>query len=76
MEKTKEQQAFTTEEDFTEKETSGKANAKDLFEEIVEVITDSFVATYQAEGNSLTMRIPNGQKFRITVEEITIEEIA
>lgn len=50
MKKTKEQQAFTTEEDFTEKETSGKANAKDLFEEVVEVITDSFVLHIRRRG--------------------------
>ena len=47
-----------------------KAKAEDLFEELVEVITDSFVATYETEGNALIMRIPSGQKFRIAVEEV------
>lgn len=47
-----------------------KAKAEDLFEELVEVITDSFVATYETEANAMIMRIPSGQKFRIAVEEV------
>lgn len=41
-----------------------------VFQEIVTVIKDGFVATYQTENNALIMRIVNGQKFRITVEEV------
>ena len=47
-----------------------KANVKDLFAELVEVITDSFVATYETENCSLIMKTLSGQKFCITVEEI------
>lgn len=50
--------------------TTEKAKAEDLFQELAEVITDSFVATYETEGNALIMRIPSGQKFRIAVEEV------
>ena len=50
--------------------TTEKAKAEDLFQELTEVITDSFVAAYETEGNALIMRIANGQKFRIAVEEV------
>lgn len=60
MNKNQEQKAVTEE----------KAKAEDLFEELVEVITDSFLATYEREENALIMRIPSGQKFRIAVEEV------
>ncbi|MBQ8283882.1 MAG: hypothetical protein IJX75_02190 [Clostridia bacterium] len=43
---------------------------KELFQEIATVIKDNFVAVYQTEGNILTMRIPNGQQFIITVSKI------
>ncbi len=47
-----------------------RASAEALFEEIASVIAENFVATYQKEeGNSLTMRLPNGQQFQITVQE-------
>ena len=46
-----------------------KAKAEDLFEELVEVITDTFVATYKRQGTTLKMRISNGQTFNISVEE-------
>ena len=46
------------------------ANVNELFQEIARVIAENFVATYQIEeGNVLTMRIPNGQQFQITVQE-------
>ena len=47
-----------------------EASVEELTEEIVSVIKKSFVAIYEREGNSLIMRIPNGQKFRISVEEL------
>ena len=46
-----------------------RAKAEDLFEELVEVITDTFIATYTRQDTTLTMRIPNGQTFTISVEE-------
>ena len=60
MERTKQNENFTKE----------RARAEDLFQEVLEVITDTFVATYETEGNSIKMRIPNGQTFRILVEEV------
>lgn len=60
-------------EEFTKENTmiiEKKAKVSDLFKEVLEVITDTFVATYEVEENSLIMRIPNGQKFRISVEGV------
>ena len=57
---TNQEKAFTKE---------NKAKAEDLFEELVEVITDTFVATYKRQGTTLKMCIPNGQTFNISVEE-------
>ena len=57
---TNQEKAFTKE---------NKAKAEDLFEELVEVIKDTFVATYKRQGTTLKMRIPNGQTFNISVEE-------
>lgn len=48
-----------------------KAKAEDLIKEILEVVADTFVATYEVEKNSIIMRIPNGQLFCIAVNEIT-----
>lgn len=63
MEKTEEKNVLTKE--IKEQ----RAGVNELFEEVVEVITDSFVATYQREGTSLIMRFVNGQKYRLTVQE-------
>ena len=63
MEKTEEKNVLTKEI----KEQRAGVNV--LFEEVVEVITYSFVATYQREGTSLIMRFVNGQKYRLTVQE-------
>ncbi|MBR2970878.1 MAG: hypothetical protein IKC48_03680 [Clostridia bacterium] len=41
-----------------------------LFNEILEVVTDSFVAIYEIEQNSIIMRFLNGQKFLISVKEV------
>ena len=65
MEKTEKTMEFTNENAV---ETQVQAKVSDVFKEVVEVITDSFVATYEVKDNSLIMRIPNGQKFRISVE--------
>ena len=48
----------------------GKATAKDLFDKLAEVMAETFVATYEKGDNVLIMRIVNGQKFRISVEEM------
>lgn len=63
MEKTEEKNVLTKEI------KDQRAGVNELFEEVVEVITDSFVATYQREGTSLIMRFVNGQKYRLTVQE-------
>ena len=48
-----------------------RASVGVLFEEIASLIVESFVATYQKDGeNTLIMRLPNGQQFKISVEEM------
>ena len=47
-----------------------KANAKALTDEMAELIRENFVATYSREENVLMMRLPNGQKFQISIEEM------
>ena len=46
------------------------ANVNELFDEVARVIAENFVAIYQKEENNiLTMRLPNGQQFQISVKE-------
>ena len=53
-----------------EKQKEKMAKAEDLFEKLAKVITEEFVATYKRKDLALLMRIPNGQTFKITVEEV------
>lgn len=47
-----------------------RASVGVLFEEVASLIVENFVATYQKDGeNALIMRLPNGQQFKIAVEE-------
>ena len=56
------------EEKMVGKETM--ANVNELFDEVARVIAENFVAIYQKEENNiLTMRLPNGQQFQISVKE-------
>jgi hypothetical protein len=64
MEKTEKMNVLTM-----EMKKEQKASVTELFEEVVEVITDSFVAIYEREDTALIMQIPNGQKYKITVQE-------
>ena len=42
-----------------------------MFEEVASLIVENFVATYQKDGeNTLIMCLPNGQQFKISVEEM------
>ena len=50
--------------------TEEKAKAEELLQELLEVVADNFIATYETEGNSFIMRIANGQRFRVSVEEV------
>ena len=46
------------------------ANVNELFDELARVIKENFVEIYQKEENNiLTMRLPNGQQFQISVKE-------
>ena len=48
-----------------------RASVGVLFEEVASLIVENFVATYQKDGeNALIMRLPNGQQFKISVEEM------
>ena len=58
---------ITMEKNETMKE---RATVEGLFCEITELIRNNFVATYQRMENILTMRLPNGQKFSVSIQEI------
>lgn len=56
--------------EFTKEEIGTRAKVGDLFKELSELVRNSFIGTYEIKDTSIIMRIPNGQKFRISVEEI------
>ena len=47
-----------------------KISVKDVTKEITLLIKDEMVATYTEEENALQIHFPNGQSFRVTVEEM------
>ncbi len=57
-----------TKELLTEKQEH-KPTANEAFEKIAEVIRENFIATYETDARTLIMRLPSGQKFKITVED-------
>lgn len=44
--------------------------ADDLLREIAPLLEDYFVAEVGEKGHAVTLRFPNGQKFKLTAEEI------
>ena len=48
-----------------------RVETKELFEEIVGVVKDNFVAIYETEQSTLIIRMLNGQNFRLSLEEIS-----
>ena len=48
-----------------------KANARELLDALTKMVRETFVATYEKEENALIMRLINGQRFAISVQEIT-----
>jgi len=58
------------EKNYTKENSAQQPTAKMLLDELTEVITDTFVATYEVAENALIMRIPSGQRFSVSVEEI------
>lgn len=57
-------------EELTKEEIGTRAKVGDLCKELSEVVRNSFIGTYEIEDTSIIMRIPNGQKFLISVQEI------
>lgn len=55
---------------FTKEEIDKRAKVGDLFQEILELVRNNFIGTYDIKDHSIIMRIPNGQKFRISLEEM------
>jgi len=47
-----------------------KIKEKEILEEIEIVLKDTFVATFE-ENNKIVMKMLNGQKFLISVKELT-----
>lgn len=58
-------------EELTKEEIGTRAKVGELCKKLSELVRNSFIGTYKVEDTSIIMRIPNGQKFRISVEEIT-----
>ena len=46
-----------------------KSTAKYLYEEMMDWLINSFVATYKKENCTLWMRLPDGKTFKITVQD-------
>ena len=57
-------------EELTKEEIGTRAKVGELCKELSELVRNSFIGTYKVEDTSIIMHIPNGQKFRISVEEI------
>ena len=53
-----------------EKNEKKKVAVQELFKELAGTIAELYVAIYEKQDNSLIMRLLNGQKFKITVEEM------
>ena len=51
-------------------QTEEKISAKSLFQEIAEVIKETFVAVYERSGKKLFIRALNGQEFCLTLREV------
>ena len=46
-----------------------RANAKEILEEVALAINDTFIARCERVEGGIIMRLLNGQKFRLNVEE-------
>ena len=51
-----------------EEEKAKQATMEECFQAIVDVVRENLVATYSKEDGFLGIRLPNGQKFRLFVE--------
>ena len=47
-----------------------RAKAEDLLNELTSVMRSAFIAIYEKEEKSVIMRLVNGQRFRVTVDEL------
>ena len=48
-----------------------KVEAIDLLVDIKALLKEYYIATFNKNGNSLNITFNNGQKFRLTVKEVT-----
>ena len=46
-----------------------RTNAKEILEEVALAINDTFIARWERVEGGIIMRMLNGQKFRLNVEE-------
>lgn len=67
MNDTEEMKGFTKAKTMKEQE---KATTNEVLQSLLEVVSENLVAIYEVEERSIIMRILNGQKFRISIEEI------
>lgn len=55
---------------FEDAKTEPPFPASDLLQEIAPLLVDYFVAEPETQENALVLKFPNGQKFRLSAEEI------
>lgn len=60
-----------TEEEIEAATKELRISEKDLLAEIVSVLKDYFIGGFDENGKSVTYSLLNGQKFRITVREVS-----
>ena len=56
--------------ELLKKRINDKAKAGDLLQKLLELVRETLVATYEEKNGMIFMRIPNGQRFKILVEEV------
>lgn len=65
-------QQKNTKENIADKSAIEEKNftACDLLQEIIPLIKDYFIGSFEIESNSISMQFLNGQKFRLTAGEV------
>ena len=57
-------------EQFKNTENNFRTDAKNLLEEMKPILSDFFVCDLSEAENAISMRLANGQTFKLTVQEV------
>lgn len=57
-------------EQFKNAENNFRTDAKNLLEEMEPILSDFFVCDLSEAENAISMRLANGQTFKLTVQEV------